>query len=533
VSDGSIGVFVCSWGSGKDPKLDMDGLRSYAGGIEGVILAKRIDRICSKSGQKEMIAAIRESGIDRFVAVACSARTKKQLYRSIAATSGLHPLAFEVASIREQAAYVHEAPEAQRKAETLVRMAVEKVRLWVAPPFEEGMPASKNVAVMGDGLMAMAVTSEIMAQGLTVDLIMSGGSIKAPPSYIFNSEGELELALQRMAEASRDQKLMGVHPHTVVLDLQGPPGDFGLVLDILGDAIPLRCGAVVLAPEPSMELRTIDGKPAPSAQDIKALGLKKVAILPSGASSGMGCSCITPRGTLYALSLVDAIPGIEVSLLGREVRAMGGMEGVQRLAQEKGIRFLRIDSEPKIEGQAPTTIVWAEPSVGESRIQADLLLFDTVLTPEVQTLARTFDVPIDDKGELLSIDSRLRPGETVRRGVFAARFRVGNMLYDDVALEAGSVAARVSEMLSGGAVEIGGAVAEVDQERCSACLSCLRICPYSAPMIGQKGKAEVRIELCQGCGACAALCPSRAIDIYCSSEAQIVAQSRVALGRVR
>ena len=127
----------------------------------------------------------------------------------------------------------------------------------------------------------------------------------------------------------------------------------------------------------------------------------------------------------------------------------------------------------------------------------------------------------------------MRPGETVRKGVFAARFRVGNMLYEDMALEAGSVAARALEMLSMGTLEVGGAVAEVDQEKCSACLGCLRVCPYSAPMIGQAGKAEVRMELCQGCGACVALCPSRAIDIYCFSDSQIVAQSRAALGKVR
>jgi heterodisulfide reductase subunit A-like polyferredoxin len=107
------------------------------------------------------------------------------------------------------------------------------------------------------------------------------------------------------------------------------------------------------------------------------------------------------------------------------------------------------------------------------------------------------------------------------------------MLYEDMVVEAGAVAARASEFIGRGTIEVGGAVAEVDQEKCSACLSCLRLCPYSAPIIGQAGKAEVRVELCQGCGSCVALCPSRAIDIYSFSDAQMIAQAKVAIRRER
>jgi heterodisulfide reductase subunit A-like polyferredoxin len=39
------------------------------------------------------------------------------------------------------------------------------------------------------------------------------------------------------------------------------------------------------------------------------------------------------------------------------------------------------------------------------------------------------------------------------------------------------------------------------------------------------------VEICQGCGSCVALCPSRAIDIYCFSDSQMIAQSKAALGR--
>jgi heterodisulfide reductase subunit A2 len=532
MSGDGIGVFVCSWGSGKEQRLDMDGLRTYASGIEGVTIAKSVDRICSGPGQNEMISAIKESGVDRFVVVACPERTKTQLYRFIATSSGLHPLAFEVANVREQAAFIHDLPESQRKAETLVKMAVEKVRLWVPPPFEEEMPVLRNVAVVGGGIMAVSVARELISHGLIVDIITSEESLKDPPSYIFRDEGERERARLATAQALNEHAVH-LHRKTNILEVQGTPGDLGLILEVDQEVVLLRFGAVVLAPEPRMELRRLDGAPAPSVDEILKSGMRRIVILPSGASSGVGCSCITPRGIIYALSLITNIPETEISLFGREIRALGEMEGLQRLAQEKGVNFFRIDGEPRVEGRGPSTIVWTDSLVGEMHLQADLVLLDTVLSPEVPAMSKAFQVPIDEKGELLCINSRLRPGETVRKGVFAARYRVGNMLYEDLAVEAGAVAAKASEMLSIGTLEIGGVVAEVDQDKCSACLSCLRICPYTAPYIGQAGKAEVRVEICQGCGSCVALCPSRAIDIYCFSDSQMISQSKAALGRER
>jgi heterodisulfide reductase subunit A2 len=443
----------------------------------------------------------------------------------------LHPLAYEVANVREQAAFVHGTPEAKVKAETLMRIAIEKARLWTEPPFDMEMPVAKDVAVIGGGLMAVLVAKELLSQGLVVHLVEVGKDRIDPPYYIFRSQEERESALLLVEGTSMYQMLRRYGPSRI-LDIQGLPGDYGLILEAGGEMVPLRCGAIVLAPEPRSELRGLDGSPALPAAGLAKQG-RRIVILPSGASSGVGCSCITPRGILYAILLKNVIPELEITLFGREMRAMGGLEKHQRAAQEMGIRFIRIDSEPSVEGRDPYVISWRDGLAGEMRLEADTVLLDTVLTPEAKTLAQVFELPLDEKGEILGLDSRLNPGETVRKGVFATRYRISNMLYEDMVVEAGAVAARASEFVGRGKIEVGGAVAEVDQEKCSACLSCLRLCPYSAPVIGQAGKAEVRIELCQGCGSCVALCPSRAIDLYSFSDAQMVAQAKVALWRER
>jgi len=55
----------------------------------------------------------------------------------------------------------------------------------------------------------------------------------------------------------------------------------------------------------------------------------------------------------------------------------------------------------------------------------------------------------------------------------------------------------------------GGAV--VDQKKCMACLTCLRVCPYGAPVV--TSVSEIRPEYCQACGLCAPECPAAAISM--------------------
>ncbi len=53
--------------------------------------------------------------------------------------------------------------------------------------------------------------------------------------------------------------------------------------------------------------------------------------------------------------------------------------------------------------------------------------------------------------------------------------------------------------------------AVVDTKKCMACLTCLRVCPYGAPVV--KAWSEIRPDYCQACGLCAPECPGGAISM--------------------
>ena len=77
--------------------------------------------------------------------------------------------------------------------------------------------------------------------------------------------------------------------------------------------------------------------------------------------------------------------------------------------------------------------------------------------------------------------------------------------------QAYAAAGRAAAILAKPVIKAGGVVAEVDQDKCAACLTCVRVCPYEVPIIDPEAKkAKIEAAACQGCGVCVSECPVKA-----------------------
>ncbi len=58
-----------------------------------------------------------------------------------------------------------------------------------------------------------------------------------------------------------------------------------------------------------------------------------------------------------------------------------------------------------------------------------------------------------------------------------------------------------------------GKVAWVERDKCVACLTCVRVCPWRIPKIDEKGVAVIDPSECRACGICVTECPAKAIEL--------------------
>jgi heterodisulfide reductase subunit A len=120
---------------------------------------------------------------------------------------------------------------------------------------------------------------------------------------------------------------------------------------------------------------------------------------------------------------------------------------------------------------------------------------------------------------------KLRPVETNTDGVFLAGCAQGPKDVPDTVAHAGAAASMVLALLCKGEVTISPQVAIVDEKLCSACKTCLSVCPYTAiSFIVDANSARINEALCKGCGTCVATCPAGAITGQHFTDEQIYAQ---------
>jgi heterodisulfide reductase subunit A-like polyferredoxin len=156
-----------------------------------------------------------------------------------------------------------------------------------------------------------------------------------------------------------------------------------------------------------------------------------------------------------------------------------------------------------------------------------------------EKLTSTLKVPVDLDGFFLEAHVKLRPVDFVTEGIFVAGAAHYPKFIEECIVQAQAATARAATILSQDTLRAGGVVAVVEAEKCTGCLTCVRVCPYHVPVIdpavpgagGVYGAALIEAAACQGCGICAAECPAKAIQLMHYLDAQVTAEEEALLVR--
>ena len=214
----------------------------------------------------------------------------------------------------------------------------------------------------------------------------------------------------------------------------------------------------------------------------------------------------------------------------KEIRTFGLSEEYYTEARELGVIFTRYDNDslPDVSADGALKVGYRDPYVGrDMEVAPDLLVLATPTIPSEgnDKTSLLLKVPLTAEGFFLEAHVKLRPVDFSSEGIFlcgSAHYPKG---IEEAISQAYAAAGRAASILAKPALKAGGVVAEVDQEKCAACLTCVRVCPYEVPVIDvATKKAKIEAAACQGCGVCVAECPAKAIVLHHYTDAQIFAK---------
>ena len=223
----------------------------------------------------------------------------------------------------------------------------------------------------------------------------------------------------------------------------------------------------------------------------------------------------------------DKIPDADLTIYYTDVRAFGkGFEEFYNRVQDEGIKYCRRELDDPIEvvKQGEKAVVKAK---GHPDIKADLVVLAVGLVPkeDAKELSRVLNISQSGDGFFLEAHPKLRPVDTFTDGIFLAGCCQGPKDIPDAVAQASGAAVRASEPLAQGKVEVEAITSQIDEDLCSGCKVCEKMCPYSALEFDAKaGVMRVNEVMCKGCGSCASTCPSGAISMRHFAIRQIMAQ---------
>jgi len=521
--NGRIQVVLCRCCTEVPKVLDLSKLEKLASDSEGVVSVHIVNEACDSSAISGLIKEAKEKEVDRAVILACA---KKDVSPSLLAAyrrAKVNEFLVEVVNVREEVVLPHEAEpdRAQAKAEAKLRAALARVRMLVPLKKMKDSMRTRNVVILGAGVSGLSAAEAAAREGAhTIIVEKSARSVRAP--------GVL------MAES----QLVGA---------KGRGGNITLSLRVGEKLEEIECAAVVVATGGGWT--ELKGPLAKARKDAVTLyGLHEQ--LASGQAPQDPVVIVdTPDPSGKTLKVQDyawdetlevvtdlkrRAPESQVYVLFQEMRAFGLSELAYKSAAENGVRFIRYDRPglPKIDPKDPGRVTVTDFAQAEQlSIPIGTLVFASVPpNPGNIGVAEALRLPMSLDGGIRRGSIQREPVTTVRPGVFVCGSALFPKSREVAAAEGEAAGALAGRFAMSGIVEYGGSVAEVTQDKCSVCLTCVRTCPYEAPFVGLAGKAEIDTKLCEGCGMCAGICPSKAIELHHHTDDQLSAEVRELLG---
>jgi heterodisulfide reductase subunit A len=194
-----------------------------------------------------------------------------------------------------------------------------------------------------------------------------------------------------------------------------------------------------------------------------------------------------------------------VTVFAAEMAAYGTDELAYRQAQAEGVVFVRT-SEPTVTTRPPKVMAVDQVTGLEVEVSPELLVAEEASEGNAEFITAS-------PGGYAVLEGAPGRGavSTMREGVSSPG--PGDVRLDGEAVTGARAAATRALTIAMFPPDRASQAAIVDRERCAACLTCARVCPFGAAHPAEEGKASIDATLCQACGICVGACPARALSL--------------------
>nr|WP_281273105.1 FAD-dependent oxidoreductase [Desulfosoma caldarium] len=424
-------------------------------------------------------------------------------------------------------------------------MAVAKVAL-LEPLSEPELSVTRRALVLGGGVSGMTAALSLADQGYPVDLVESGAQLGGQALNLNHTwRGEdIQKHVAQLQQRVLQHPNITVHLQARLTHVDGFVGNFKSVIQNGAEPVTVEHGVAVIATggrefkpdeylygQDSRVLTHLELDQKLRAQDPaieKAQSVVFIQCVGSREPQRPYCSRVCCTHTIQsALEIKKRNPDAEVYVLYRDIRTYGERERLYQEARRAGVLFIRysLEDKPKVvqaDGRLTVTVtdhILRRPVV----LPADVVTLATAIVPNAdEALAQLFKVPMNEDGFLIEAHAKLRPVDFATDGVFLCGLAHYPKPLEESIAQAQAAAARAATLLARDRIHFPGTVARTNPFLCSACGTCVAICPYSAPRFNERGVAEINPALCKGCGLCVASCRSGAIQLQGFDDAQIL-----------
>ena len=538
-----VGIFLCHGGlkaMGVDPSLVENAVKK----IEHVMLVSRDAMLCTSERLKNMQQQVKENGINRVVVAPCTLKTNNLLFQEAVQVAGVNRMLVETVCIPLQK--LGNGARATATAIELVTKAVRNVKTY-QPLHWHAEPVVPRALVLGSGISGIAATLALADREFQVSIVEKGAELGGfLRLHGAGLEGpELSQVFAKLMLRVRKHPNIEILTNSKVVKFRGRQGHFVSTIEsgteLQKTVRQLDHGVVVLA------TGTVEHKPVHYfyGKDPKVITGSEARQLfhEEGFPHKLGSiyafiQCVDSRNEERqycsrtccleaidnALVLKDKDPRGQVYLFYRDLRTPGFFEKRFLEARRAGVIVVQYDeSKPPVVTKDIGDSLVLTASDSASSIDLKLIPDYIILAvpqlaqPDAKEIAKLFHVQANADGFLMEMHSNVGSVAFPNGGIFVVGAAHGPQLVSECLSQAQGVAARAGRILGRRFLQMGGIVAKVDGDKCAACLTCVRLCPFNVPIINRDlkamGSAFISSSACRGCGMCAAECPNKAIEL--------------------